>query len=120
MGLNKEKKDSQKQREGIVLSRCLEWLALNGFFAWRNNTGTAKIDMRFIRFGQPGSTDIICILPDGKFLGIECKTKNGKQLLPQQVFERQVKKNKGYYILARDPSDIIAFLKSEGYSIPNP
>lgn len=62
----------RKGPEARVLSECLEWLHATGVFCWRNNTGGTKVNGRFMRFGMPGSPDIIGIV-NGSFLAIECK-----------------------------------------------
>ena len=93
--------------EGVVVSQCLEWLARHRIFCWRNNTGSYRTtEGRFIRYGHVGSADILGILPDGRFLAIECKTATGKQSKPQQVFQRMIETNGGIYIMARSASDL--------------
>lgn len=93
--------------ESHVLGECLDWLAINGFFVWRNNTGCLKAENRFIKFGQPGSADIIGLTKQGRFLSIECKPSHSNhQQKKQKIFQKQVEKNGGIYILARDVSDI--------------
>lgn len=84
-----------------------------GFF-WRNNTGAQKIyspgGTRFIRFGMPGSPDIIGICK-GRFVGIEVKAPKGKQSQIQREFERNVKLFGGYYILAYSVEDALNVVK---------
>jgi hypothetical protein len=72
------------QKENIVLSQCLKYLEVLQIYHWRNNTGALKIGRRFIRFGFPGSSDILGILPDGRFLAIECKREKGGRLSEAQ------------------------------------
>ena len=72
------------QLESIVLKQCLEYLQIRGIFVFRNNTGALKAGRRFIRFGFPGSSDILGILPDGRFLAIECKREKGGRLSEAQ------------------------------------
>jgi hypothetical protein len=74
-----------KTPESYVLSSCLEYLALKGIFAWRNNSGAVKGPSgHLVRFGQKGSPDILGILPGGRLLCVECKGSGGK-LRPEQV-----------------------------------
>lgn len=84
-----------------------------GFF-WRNNTGAQTINSpngtRFIRFGHPGSADIIGIYK-GRFVGIEAKASKGKQSTSQQEFELNIRKFGGYYILAYTIEDALNGLK---------
>lgn len=52
--------------------------------AWRNNTGMMSVMKRRIRFGLPGSPDVIGFLRDGRFLAIEVKAP-GKRPTPEQM-----------------------------------
>ncbi|HEY1189323.1 MAG TPA: hypothetical protein VGE74_16845 [Gemmata sp.] len=62
------------------MAQCLEWLAQLRIYAWRNNTGSCKTRQgHFIRYGQVGSSDVLGILPGGRFLAFECKTATGNQ-----------------------------------------
>ena len=55
--------------------------------AWRNNTGAFKDPSgRLVRYGLPGSPDIIGIIKGGRFLGIEVKTAKGRQTEIQRSF----------------------------------
>jgi hypothetical protein len=72
--------------ETDIVRGCLDLLALRGILAWRNNT-TGVYDPRrgvFRRFsGRKGVSDILAVLPGGKFLAIECKMP-GKKPSPEQ------------------------------------
>lgn len=73
-----------------------------GFF-WPNATGVGRSmdGRRVIRYGFPGSPDIIGILrPNGRFAGIECKVKRDRQRDDQRKFERYSTANGALYILA--------------------
>jgi predicted component of type VI protein secretion system len=94
------------QSETYIVSECLEWLAVNGIFAWRNNTGAIKVEGRFIKYGKIGSADILGVLPDGRHLEIECKTETGTQEPEQIIHERKVKKNNGVYLLVRSLKEL--------------
>ena len=84
------------QKENIVLSQCLKYLEVLQIYHWRNNTGALKIGRRFIRFGFPGSSDILGILPDGRFLAIECKREKGGRLSEaQKDFISRINSNGG-------------------------
>ena len=61
------------QPHNDLVKVCLDWLELKGIMAWANNTGAFKKGRYYVKFGKPGSTDIIGILPGGRFLGVECK-----------------------------------------------
>lgn len=60
-----------------------------------------KVGKRYQRFGFPGSPDILGILPDGRYLGIEIKTGNAVQNKNQKKFERKIKDNNGIYLVIR-------------------
>lgn len=63
--------------ESEVLKNCLEFLKANKIFCWRNNTGAIQKGGRWIKFGFNGSSDILGITPDGRFLAVECKREKG-------------------------------------------
>ena len=87
------------QKEDIVLSQCLEYLRLNRIYCWRNNVGCAKIGNRFMHFGLKGSSDILGILPNGRFLAVECKRENGGRLSEnQKEFLKKIEENNGIAI----------------------
>lgn len=102
--------------ERIVLEQCLQFLKLKGFFCWRNNTGALKSGSRFIRFGFPGSADILGILPNGRFLAVECKRSKGGILSEKQKeFQKAITENNGIYILANDVNVLIQYFRKQKY-----
>lgn len=103
--------------ESAIVYACLEHLALRGIFSWRNNTGAVEVEGRYIRYGLPGSPDILGILPDGKFLGVECKTPEGRQRRLQKRFQGATEENRGIYILARSSADLASALEDLGYGV---
>lgn len=92
-------------KESTVLAECLEWLAQRRVFAWRNNTGAFAVDRRYIRYGHPGSSDILGVYR-GRFLAIEVKSPTGKQSPDQKIFQRMVEKNGGIYLLVRSVDEL--------------
>jgi len=101
--------------ESEVLRQCIAYLYARRIFAWRNNTGAAKTeDGRFVRFGLPGASDILGILPGGKFLAVECKRSSGGKVSPQQqAFLDRIKKEGGVAIIATSVEDLIRRLENE-------
>lgn len=82
---------------------------------WRVNTGGAMIKGRLVRFGVPGTPDILGVIaPTGRFLGIEVKSAKGNQRLAQERFERMLKAMGGLYILARSLADVDRAMAAEG------
>lgn len=112
-------------RENAVKAGCLDVLALAQAFVWPNNTGR----LGYVKFGYPGSPDIIGLLPGGKFIGVETKAPAdpkalfpdmkrraaGKQSAEQIEFQKQVEKLHGIYVLAHSSKDLEDRLREEGY-----
>ena len=94
--------------EGAIVSACLEWLAIRRIYAWRNNSGALRDPGgRLVKFGHPGSADILGVLPgSGRILCIECKTPEGRQSKPQKLFQKMIEQSGGVYILARSVDDL--------------
>ena len=94
--------------ESAVLSQCMAYLHVRRIFCWRNNTGAAKTeDGRYVRFGLPGASDIIGIMPDGRFLAVECKRSVGGRLSPQQkVFLDRIREAGGVAVVATSLEDL--------------
>jgi hypothetical protein len=53
-----------------------------------------------------GVSDIIGILPAGRFLAIEVKKDVGRQSKAQMVFEDEVRKKGGVYLLVRGSKEL--------------
>ena len=90
--------------ESELQTEILEWLLWSGYFAWRNNNLAAP--GRKFR-GLYGTPDIVGILPNGLFLGIEVKSSRGIQSPHQKVFQEKSTQLGGKYILARSLQDVI-------------
>jgi hypothetical protein len=81
----------------------------------RVNTGAAMVKGRLVRFGVPGTADIMGIIaPTGRMLAIEVKSGTGKQRPEQERFQRVVTAFGGLYILARSLQDVDQTLAAEG------
>jgi len=101
--------------EGAVLRAVLDYLAIRHITAWRINTGAAQTESgRFIRFGVPGMSDIIGILPGGRFLAIEVKSAKGAATEAQLIFLAEIAKAGGLAFVARSVEDVIDHLKGVG------
>ena len=69
---------------------------------WSNASGAAKVDGRLLRYGLPGSSDILlAIQPTGRMIGIEAKVGRDAWRPKQQNFARALNAAGGLYILAR-------------------
>lgn len=84
-----------------------------GCLIWRNNVGTLKNEAGIpIRFGLcVGSSDLIGIAPDGRFLAVEIKTKTGRVRPEQQQFIDAIRRKGGIAGIARSVEDALALLR---------
>ena len=107
--------------EGRIKSAILRYLERRGFFAWNNPTGAARLAPdRWVSFGKKGSSDIIGILPDGKFLAVECKSRNGRLSPEQSAFLEKVRGSGGVAIVAHSGSELDGALRKAGYADDGP
>jgi hypothetical protein len=107
-------------KEADVLRACLDYLKLSGVLCWRNNTGAtvarnAAGRKRFIRFGAPGSSDILGVLPGGKFLAVETKRPGGKLSVLQSEFLAAVTIAGGVALCVSDVRELQRQLAELGY-----
>ena len=101
-------------RESDIQAAILIYVtSLPGSYGFRMNTGAVKDGDRFIRYGVKGQPDIFLILK-GRFVGIECKTKTGRQSNDQKNWQRNCERAGGIYILARSVDDVRDRLIMEG------
>lgn len=89
----------------------LEYLNSRNIFAWRNNSGIAFYKHRVVSYGAVGSPDIIGIMPNGRFLGIEVKNKKGRLSENQKKFLYKIEQNGGVAIVARSLDDVIKVIE---------
>ncbi len=105
-------------KESHVLRQVLHYLALRGYWHWRNNTGAMPIDApggrRYVRFGSPGMPDICVRIRDGngkwrdgETIWIECKSPKGRQNEDQKAWEGLALRHGDRYIVARSLDDVI-------------
>lgn len=93
--------------EKDIQRTIIEYLSYKGIFHWKqNNAGIKKPNGSYIPAGKLGIPDIICVI-NGRFVGIEVKTKTGKQSEHQARFQQELEEAGGKYILARDLDDVI-------------
>lgn len=102
----------RKRNIGTELVRSIsDYLELNkrrkGYCFWRNNSGAAVLQSgAFVRFGTPGSPDII-VVKDGFFIGLEIKAGSGRLSPAQKDFRDMIKANGGEYHEIRSIDDVI-------------
>ena len=108
--------------EHKIMDSILDLLRYQGYFCWRNNTGASKYtnkygQERFIRFGQPGFSDIFAIQPGtGKFVAIEVKTPKTRNNATrfQLDFIRQVQEKGGIAAVVCSPEECAIVLGIKG------
>lgn len=93
----------------------LQLLKLYKIFHYRNNSGgmtsTYKGKTSFMRFGYPGSPDIVAVI-GGKYVALEIKDIKGKLNDNQIKFKADLEKAGGIYVTIRSVDDFLNFLKS--------
>ena len=111
-----------KQEEKKIQKAILDYLAYNKIKAWRNNSGMifgrdTNGKSYGHRMGPAGSCDIIGILNDGRFLGIEVKRPGHFLTELQKEFIDEINSKKGVAFLACSIDDVIAGLKNANYIV---
>jgi hypothetical protein len=108
------KQAAPKIYERDVLSAAHEYLTLRGITHWRNNTGTVMYKERPIRYGKTGSSDIIGVCPDGRFLAVECKRPGGRLSAAQGGFLSGINACGGVGIVVDSVESLERQLKERG------
>jgi hypothetical protein len=103
--------------ENRVKKECLEYLKLRQIKAWSNPSGAVQIRPgKFMSFGLKGSSDILGVLPGGRFLAVECKAEHGRLSPEQREFLNDIAALGGMAVVARSYRDIDQALREAGYS----
>lgn len=99
--------------EANIQSDILIALSKAGATVWRNNTGALKDGTgRLVRYGLcNGSSDIIGICADGKFLAVEVKKTTGRATEYQLRFIDAVRAKGGRAGVARSVEDALMILE---------
>lgn len=118
----KNKKFDIKQKESNIVKACIECLQWHGFIVLRNNSGFLILQdgnnkKRAVKLGLKGSSDIIACSPNGRFVAIECKTKNGKLTEDQKRFLDEVQKKGGITAVVRSIDDVLSFIEKHKMSL---
>jgi hypothetical protein len=107
---------ARQSPEKTVLKECLEYLQLRGIYAYRQNTGAAEYTdkagkKRMVKYGKPGASDIVGVMPGGRFIAVECKAPAGRLSELQKQFLKDIERMGGLAIVARSWTDIDQALK---------
>jgi hypothetical protein len=97
--------------EGKIVKECLEWLNASGYYCWRNNSGAVRSDGRMVRYGKVGSSDILGIMPDGRFMAIECKVDGGLVTKAQASFLCAIARPGGFARIIHSLEELIQEVK---------
>lgn len=103
--------------EKIIQSNILNYLKIKGIFAWRNqSTGLWDASKKLYRKARSihslnGTSDVLGVLPDGKFLAIEVKSRTGRATDDQNRFMKMINAMGGVAFIARSIEDVEINLK---------
>ncbi|HQS19669.1 MULTISPECIES: VRR-NUC domain-containing protein [unclassified Acidovorax] len=107
-GLEQQTPRANRRPEAAALVEVLKALRTHPAVAWceRMNTGAAKVEGRFIRFGFKGCPDVLGQLKDGRLLGVEVKAQAGRLRPEQALFLERIRGAGGVAFVARDCRDV--------------
>lgn len=99
-------------KEANIQKQIMMALSEAGAIVWRNNTGVLKDNRgRPVKFGLcVGSSDLIGICPDGRFLAVEVKAAKGKATDAQDRFISAVRRMGGRAGVARSAQEALDIL----------
>ncbi len=109
----------KKTNETALVKQCLEYLHLNGIFAWRQNTtGIRRTTSTGRQFWQPseakGVSDILGVLsPSGRLLAVECKVRPNTPTEDQLAFLAAVQERGGMVVVCYEVEQLIAAIGKE-------
>ena len=107
-GLEQQTPRANRRPEAAALVEVLKALRTHPAVAWceRMNSGAAKVEGRFIRFGFKGCPDVLGQLRDGRLLGVEVKAQAGRLRPEQALFLERIRCAGGVAFVARDCRDV--------------
>lgn len=107
-GLEQQTPRANRRPEAAALVEVLKALRTHPAVAWceRMNSGAAKVEGRFIRFGFKGCPDVLGQLKDGRLLGVEVKAQAGRLRPEQALFLERIRCAGGVAFVARDCRDV--------------
>lgn len=99
-------------KESEIRDQIVEYLRKKGVMVWKDRQVTTRPGRGTFRTSN-GVPDIIGIAKDGRFIGIEVKTRTGKLSDAQIAFMERAGQTKAILILARDLKDVISYFIKE-------
>jgi len=98
-----------KPKESEITKEIRRYLDIKGIYHWKNWQGPMS--------GVNGVSDIIGIVPGGKFLAIEVKTERGKLTPKQDKFISDINYQGGLAFVARSVEDVMRELGEKGWTL---
>jgi hypothetical protein len=97
--------------EKEVVNSIIHYLIGKGHLVWRVNAGmsektSTKGKRYMIRLAPKGTSDIIGVAKDGRFIAVECKYGSNKTSMFQDMFLEDVRKRGGYAVVAYGIEDL--------------
>lgn len=82
----------------VIAAILLAWGAHPQLRLSRQNVGGAVIKGRFVKFGVPGTGDIVGLMkPSGRMIHLECKRVGGVRRAAQLMMQRTIRAFGGVY-----------------------
>lgn len=108
------KKRAHPERD--IQNAIIDLLRHKNVFCWRQrSSGNYCAEKGFFlptnKYEMTGTSDILGIMKDGRFLAIEVKTKGGKASDAQNRFLENIQKNNGIAFVARSVEDVTDHLR---------
>lgn len=100
-----------KETEKNIQDTICQYLALKKYFFWRSNNlpafdkKTGRV-WNMPKYSMNGIPDIIVIGEIGQFIGLEIKSKTGKQSEAQKLFQQKCEKQGAEYFLVRSLKEV--------------
>lgn len=81
------KRRAFQPREADIQKAIIQWARAHGIAIFRRNVGGAKLTGgRFVRFAEPGQSDLYGWTPSGKHFELEVKRPGQKPTVEQQAW----------------------------------
>jgi len=108
----------KRQSESDIQTLILDWLNRKGVFSFRVNTAGVYDSRKNIyrtpgRYTLKGTSDVLGILPTGRFLAVEVKSATGRVTVEQRAFLDRINKSGGIAFVARSLQDVERNLHNE-------
>lgn len=101
-------------READIQRAILDWLRVNGIYAFRNNQQGVPLhdgSGRYRPSPTRGVADILGVIPGGRFLAVEVKGRRGKPTPQQAEFIARVNEKGGLAVVATCILDVERVLR---------